>query len=117
MKLHVPIRVLLIAVLALFASHRLMAQETIGLQISSLTSAERDSVMLRVNKTNDLKLVFACVPAGVIVLSSDQQAGSREALRLKVVQAIDPIVAETRISTVELTQQAAETACANTRRQ
>lgn len=117
MKLHMPRTIIFIAVLALFASDSLMAQETIGLHITSLTAAERDSLTLRIHKTNDLKLVFACVPAGVIVLSSDQQGASRDALRLKAVQTIIPVVAETRIASAELTQQDAEAACANARRQ
>jgi len=117
MRLTMPRPIPLLFLLALFASNRLVAQETIGLQITALTSAERDSVVSLTQASGDLQLVYACVPAGVLVLATDTPSGTREVLRSRAVAALAPVVQAGRIDPIELTLHAAETACENARGQ
>jgi hypothetical protein len=107
----------LIGLIAIGALAKLSAQAPVGLHISSLTTVERDSLMRAVPKAGALKVVFACVPAGVLVFASDGPGTSREALRAQAVQALAPWVAEDRITEGTITLHAAEQACETARDQ
>lgn len=94
-----------------------MAQEPIGLRINSLTSAERDALTANARQAGELEVVFACVPAGVIVFNGTGPAGSREALRTKVLALATPVIPAPRITEAALTLPAAEAACRAAREQ
>ncbi len=107
----------LIGLISIGALARLSAQAPVGLHIASFTTTERDSLMREVPKTGTLKVVFACVPAGVIVFGSDGPSASREALRVQAVQALGTWVAEDRITDGTITLHGAEQACETARDQ
>lgn len=116
MRLHMPRPILLLFLFTLLACNSLMAQETIGLRVDALTSAERDSFMAS-SHPGDLHVVYACLPAGILVFASDEPTGSREALRTKALAVMTPGIAPGRIGTVELTLHEAESACETARGQ
>lgn len=101
--------------LTLCTSALLLAQEPIGLQINAMSSAERDAITTNLSAAGELQVVFACVPAGLIVFNEATSSGSREALRTKVIAAIAPIIPVQRITGTDITLEAAETACQNAR--
>ena len=107
----------LIGLLCIAALARLSAQAPVGLHITALTTTERDSLMRELPRTSQLKVVFACVPAGVIVIGTDGPNISREALRTLAVQALEPLVAKDRITEGAITLHAAEQACETARDQ
>ncbi len=111
-----PRPILLLFLFTLLACNSLMAQETIGLRVDALTSAERDSFMAS-SHPGDLHVVYACLPAGILVFASDEPTGSREALRTKALAVMTPGIAPGRIGTVELTLHEAESACETARGQ
>lgn len=108
---------LTLILLGLLYSQPASAQNTIGLRVIALTSAERDALVAAAHASGELKVVFACVPAGVIVFSDQGRATSREALRANVRAAMAPTVPPQRIEARELTLEAAEAACESTRGQ
>lgn len=112
-----PRPITLLFLFTLLACNGLMAQETIGLRIDALTSAERDSLVASSDHAGELHVVYACVPAGILVFSSDTPTGSSEALRTKALIAMAPVIATSRIGTVELTLHDAESACETARGQ
>lgn len=117
MKLHMLGPIPLLFLFALLACNQLAAQETIALRVDALTSAERDSLVARSLQPGDLHVVYACVPAGILVFASDGQTGSREVLRTKAEAAMAPVLAIGRIGTAELTLHDAESACETARGQ
>lgn len=107
----------LLGLLFALSSTRLNAQEAIGFHITAFTSAERDSIKQHLPAQEGLRVVFACVPAGVLVVSSDGRDASRIQLRSRIVDLLDASLAHDRIGNEELTLEAAETSCANARNQ
>jgi len=117
MRAHLTRVLALIGLIAISALAQLSAQAPVGLHIASLTTAERDSLMREVPRTGALKVVFVCVPAGIIAFSTDGPSTSREALRTQAVQALGPWVAQDRITEGTITLHAAEQACETARDQ
>lgn len=117
MKLHMPRLFLLLFLLAFFATNQLRAQAPVGIRISALTSAERDALVQSTHAAGEMNVVYACVPAGIIVFATNTGSGSRETLRTKAMAALAPVISAARIQPADITQQAAETACENARGQ
>ena len=117
MTLHMPRPFLLLFLLAFFATNQLRAQAPVGIRITALTSAERDALVQSTRDAGEMKVVYACVPAGIIVFTSNTESTSRQSLRTKAMAALAPIVTEARIEPADITLQAAETACENARGQ
>ena len=86
-----------------------------GVRVAQLTDAERDTLSGRFNDPDAVHLVYACVPAGVLVFADGSTSrsgeGAREAMRGAVATLIDPA----RITDDRLTLRAAENDCAQTR--
>lgn len=106
---------LLLVLLALFATNQLKAQETVGIRIAALSSAERDALVQQLADDDELYVAFACVPAGILVIGSRTGATTRATLRTQAVSALQPVLAAARIGEEDLTLQAAEAACENAR--
>ena len=106
----------MIALLAICLSAQLRAQEPVGLHINALTSAERDSISRQMPGTEGLHVIYACVPAGILVLGSDSNI-SRADLRSQAIQALQPVLGAGRIEDGTLTLHDAEQACENVRGQ
>ena len=112
-----PRSLILVALLCLFLPASLSAQETLGLHIIGLTSAERDSISLHHPGPEGLHLAYACVPAGILVFTSGQSGRSLADLRSQAIQGISTFIPPQRIDTAELTLQAARSACQAAREQ
>ncbi len=114
MKLTMPGKFLLPAILSLILCSELVAQEATGFRVTALTSAERDSITQQLS-THDLQLVYACVPAGILVFSSARPGTSRATLRSRIVGTLSEFIAPARIGPADLNLQAAEAACQTAR--
>ncbi|MBK6892610.1 MAG: hypothetical protein IPL81_14440 [Flavobacteriales bacterium] len=112
-----PRPILLLFLFTLLACNGLMAQETIGLRVDALTSAERDSLVSLSHHAGDPQVIYACVPAGILVFASAEPTASREVLRTRVFAALAPVLAIGRIDPAELTLHDAESACETARGQ
>ena len=97
--------------LACIAQRPLLAQESMGLRITALTSAERDSLAASARASGDLRMIYACVPAGLVVFATQGGTVSRQALRDQVASTLAAIIAPQRIEPEEITLHAAEAAC------
>lgn len=117
MRLHLPRPIPLLFLFSLLACSHLMAQDTIGLRVDGLTSDERDSLVASSRSSEVLQVVYACVPAGMLVFASATPVESREALRTKALAALAPVIAIGRIGATELTLHDAESACETARGQ
>jgi hypothetical protein len=117
MKLHPFRQIALVLLLATGVTARLSAQGPVGLRITSLTSAERDSISRHMADTGGPMVVYACVPAGIMVFGSPQRGLSAAELRAQAVGSLQPLVGEDRIGQSIITLQAAEEACENARHQ
>lgn len=62
--------VLCIALGSSALAQRSSTAEQLTLHIEGLTSATRDALVKETTLGNELRIVFACVPAGIIVLES-----------------------------------------------
>lgn len=113
--LHMPKSLLLLSCFACLLGHSVSAQEATGFRINGLTSTERDSLAQHLQVTTDLELVYACVPAGVLVFGANTPGTSRAALRSLALGIMAPVIAANRIGPVELDLQAAEAACETAR--
>lgn len=94
---------------------RIAAQDTLGVRISALTAAERDAIASPTQGQSHLKVVYACVPAGVIVFADNQASSSREAAQSRLAPLLSQVLAAPRIAAWNLSLRAAEAACENTR--
>jgi hypothetical protein len=68
-------RLVLLALLLLpwegaIAQQQAASPERVTLQVDGLTSATRDALATDLRRTDEIHIVFACVPAGIIVLGS-----------------------------------------------
>lgn len=104
-----------LALLLCFAHDRLLAQETVGLHITGLTTNERDALLTQVPEQSGMQVVYACLPAGVVVLRSTDSGMSRGDARLKARNAVARLVPLQRVPDEVLTLEEAEQQCAATR--
>ena len=96
---------------------RIAAQDTLGVRISALTTAERDAIASSAQGQSHLKVIYACVPAGVIVFADSQASSSREAAQGRLAPLLSQALPANRIAAWNLTLRAAEAACETTRDQ
>lgn len=52
------------------AQQRTTSHEVVTLHVEGLTSATRDAITRDLGQADDVRVVFACVPAGIIVLEA-----------------------------------------------
>ncbi|MCO5274649.1 MAG: hypothetical protein M9900_06985 [Flavobacteriales bacterium] len=117
MRIDFPVRLLPLALCTCLFHSILQAQDTVGVQVSSLTSAERDAVLAGVRANGQLNVVYTCVPAGIMVFTAEHGSASREALRTSATNALTAVVAAQRINGTEITLHVAQAACELTRGQ
>ncbi len=90
-------------------------QSTLALRIEGLTSEVRDKIQRDLKGSEDLRLLFSCVPAGILVF--EQGAGHRGELRARVDQVMEHRVARQRITEQAWDLRMAEERCAQVRNQ
>lgn len=105
-------------VLAIGASNGARAQSeplanTYALRVADLTSEERDAIALDLSTDGNVRMVFACVPAGIMVFSPEQNAG--QPLRVRAMATVSSRTQAQRITEMPMDLHQAEAACANAR--
>ena len=115
MKLYHTLIRLLVLPCCLICAQWVSAQDTLVLQITALTSTERDAMVGAARSGDQVHVVYACVPAGYIAFAPHTPMSSRTALRSAVYTAISPLITEHRLGTSEVTLRAAEQACKTAR--
>ena len=93
------------------------AQQQVGLRITSLTSAERDSTARVVQASHDLRLIYACVPAGILIFATDARDATSATVRTQAEDMLLPVIGDGRVASATITLEAAEQACQNMRGQ
>lgn len=106
---------LFLGFLGLLNGQRLLAQNDVVLRISAFTSAERDALTAGLHDSGGPEVVFACVPAGILVVRTPLEGASREEARTRMRSALTKVVPAARITEEPLTLEAAEEQCANAR--
>ena len=90
------------------------ASSTYAVRIAGLTSEERDAVVRELAITDQTRIVFACVPAGVLVFGP-APTKSREVARAHASAAIATHVQAQRVTEAPISLADAEAACAEAR--
>jgi hypothetical protein len=106
--------VVLFTSLAARAQSQAPAPQRLALRVAGLTAADRDAVQQALQGRTDVRLSFACVPAGILLFehSGSEDGGS---LRDRALPMVAARVARHRIDETTMTQAEAEAACAATR--
>lgn len=66
----VLLALLLLPCAGAIAQQSAASPERVTLQVDGLTSATRDALTKDLQRNNEIRVVFACVPAGILVLES-----------------------------------------------
>ena len=85
-----------------------------AVKIQGLTTEDRDALQRQLAGHSDLKLVFACVPAGILVFESTTN-GTREQVKQRSLPMVQPHIRAERITELDHGLADAETACAQQR--
>lgn len=107
-------RIFLALGLAFFALPGLHAQSTasttLAVHVADLTSEERDAVAQALEASGEARMVFACVPAGVMVFAPKADR-STHTLRSQSLAALNARMPQQRIHETTLSLADAEAAC------
>lgn len=87
---------------------------TYAVRVAGLTSEERDAVVRELALTDQARMAFACVPAGVMVFEPTPNKTSNAA-RLSATTVIEARTNRERITEVPMSLADAEAACAEAR--
>ncbi len=85
-----------------------------ALRVQGLTSAERDDLQRELTGRDDLMLVYACVPAGVLVFEA-ANGGSKPMAAQRSMQLLDARSLRTRTEELDGGLASAEAACEQAR--
>lgn len=105
------------AVLLLAPAAQAQSPGTDGLyavRIEGMKAADRDALQGQLRQRADLHLVYACVPAGILVFAA-QGAADREATKERATPLLRSRMAGARITELEHGLAEAEAACAQLR--
>jgi hypothetical protein len=91
------------------------ANAPVTMQVTGLSSAMRDD-LVRQASVLGLRVEFACVPAGILVVSSTNGA-TRGALETQVSNVLRDRSSSATVNATNMTMEQAEQACANARNQ
>lgn len=82
--------------------------------IDGLTTQDRDAIQQRLGDRSDLKLVFACVPAGIMVFTAE--AGVQKSIiRQRAIPELSTRIDASRITEMQQSIAESESACAQAR--
>ena len=86
-----------------------------ALRVTDLTPGERDLLNQDLHERGDLRISFACVPAGILIIEAIDGQRSAESVRALALSAIIGLLPAERRMEVALTQQEAEDLCSAAR--
>lgn len=105
---------LMLSTNALHAQHHVDSRERLILRVTGLTSATRDAIARDLNTGNQARLVFACVPAGILVLEPVRTA-SRQQIRNIALPTVQQRAGSASITELSFSTEDAEAECAQVR--
>ncbi|MFT3886410.1 MAG: hypothetical protein QM724_13575 [Flavobacteriales bacterium] len=106
----------LLALVAGLGLAKVHAQETaIGIRINGLTTDERDALVRDLRQQGELRVGFACVPAGILLLEPTGRAALTPEGHTAAIRTVRQRIAGARISEEPLTMATAEERCAEAR--
>ncbi len=88
-------------------------QTTITYSIEGLSTEMRDGLVQAIGSGDDLRLAFACVPAGILVFEG--RARSAEQLHERIAPLMEHRIARQRIRTIDASRSNVEQQCAEAR--
>ena len=91
------------------------APQRVALRVANLTSEERDDLSNDLQKRGDLRISFACVPAGILILESLNPERPADSLRAMALSALITRLPAQRRTEVALSLSEAEDLCAAAR--
>lgn len=89
----------------------------VALRVDGLTSEERDLLSNDLRERGDLRISFACVPAGVLILEPVNQDRSADSVRALAATALIRHLPPSRRTEVPLSLSEAEALCSEARNQ
>lgn len=87
----------------------------IALHVSNLTSDERDALNHDLNDRGDLRIVFACVPAGILILEPVNGERRADQVRTLAAAALNARIPTQRRSEATMSLEEAESRCSTVR--
>ena len=120
MNKHILVGWMVLIALTILTPNPSSAQSSTGndayftLRVEGLTSQERDAVNSDLQSRSDLKLVFACVPAGIMVFAGEMNS-TRTSTRQNTLALMQARMTTTRMSEEPLGIAEAEAVCAQQR--
>lgn len=91
------------------------ANQRVALRVTDLTSQERDNLSLDLQERGDLRISFACVPAGILILEPINPERSADSVRAMALGALITRLPAQRRTEVALSLTEAEDLCAAAR--
>ncbi|HEY0975876.1 MAG TPA: hypothetical protein VGE21_00280 [Flavobacteriales bacterium] len=88
-----------------------------GLKVQALTSEERDALNRRLQADGGMRVAYACVPAGILILEHDATERSAAEVREVLLARVGALLPAPRIMESDIEQQDAERRCATARGQ
>ncbi len=104
----------LVAFAGIFHSQAQTAPQ-VALRVDGLTSQERDQLSTDLVQRGDLRISFACVPAGILILEPTSPDRSVDTVRAMAATALIQRLPAKRRSEVALTMSQAEELCSSAR--
>lgn len=89
----------------------------VALRVDGLTSAERDLLTADLGLEGELRISFACVPAGILIIEPTQADRSADSVRAMAASALIRRLPAQRRSEVALSLNEAEELCSEARAQ
>lgn len=87
------------------------------MRIQSLTSEERDALNRQLQAEGSMRVAYACVPAGILILEHDATSRSAAQVRELLLARVESVLPASRIMEANIEQQDAEQRCATARGQ
>lgn len=101
----------------LHAQSPVAAETRVALRVDGLTSEERDQISSDLRQRGDLRISFACVPAGILILEPVSPDRSADSIRAMAATALIRRLPAQRRSEVALSLNEAEELCSAARNQ
>ncbi len=105
---------LLCSIGSLCAQDRQAQPHQFAIQVEGLTSDDRDALQRECDAHHDLRIVFACVPAGIIVIE-DRNTTSIQETKQRAMPLMNARMSGKRVEIVDHDLAWAEQACAEMR--
>lgn len=102
---------------ALCCSDELIAQERrlFAVQVNDLTPGTRDDISRQLERSKEVRIVFACVPAGILVFESIEGSAASGSTRERTMPLLRHRSRSSDISELNLSIAEAEARCAQVR--